>query len=148
MYYDDLVETAVNDESSLEFRLRQKKSEDFFKKLDKNYETYTIPFNDNWIDGKYYKSITINNYGSGSNRTRVRNAVTGAYYNVMVGSTDEDLFFKVIDSMGRFRRKEPLILYYDSPEQYENHHFVSVSNKVKAKWYKRSLEVQKRLNML
>jgi hypothetical protein len=148
MYYEDLLETAVNDESSVDFRLRQKKAADALKRLDKQYEKYSIPFNDNWTDGKYYKQITIENYGSGSHGTRIRNAVTGSYYDFIVGSSNEDLFFKVIDSSGRNERKDPLMLYYDSPEQYENHHFTSVSPEVKQKWHARSLQAQKRLNLI
>lgn len=147
MYYEDLLDSAVNDETSVEFQSRQKEAADALKKLDKNYEKYSIPFNDTWRDGKYYKRITIENYGSGSHGTRVRNAVTGVKYNVTVGSTDEDIFFKVTDSTARNGRKEPLMLYYDSPEQYENHHFTTVSLDTKTKWHQRFLQAQKRLNM-
>jgi len=148
MYYDDLLETAVNDETSVEFDLRQKAAADSLKRLDKNYDKFSVPFNNTWTDGKYYKRITIENYGSGSHGTRIRNAVTGVYYDFIVGSADEDIFFKVTDATGRNGRKDPLMLYYDSPEQYENHHFTSVSPEIKQKWYKRSLEAQKRLNLM
>lgn len=144
MYYDDLLETAVNDESSIEFKLRQNEAADALKRLDKNYDKYNVQFNNTWTN----KKITIENYGSGSHGTRIRNAVTGVYYNFIVGSADEEIFFKVTDSTGRNGRREPQMLYYDSPEQYENHHFTSVSPEVKQKWYKRSLEAQKRLNLL
>jgi hypothetical protein len=145
MYYEDLLDSAVNDESSVEFKLRQKEAADALKKMDRHYEKYSISFNDTWTDGKFYKRLTIENYGSGSHGTKIRNAVTGVRYNINVGSADEDLFFKVTDSTGRNGRKEPMMLYYDSPEQYENHHFTSVSPEVKQKWYKRHLEAQKRL---
>lgn len=145
MYYEDLLDTAVNDETSVEFNLRQKDAADALKRLDKNYDKYRVPFNNTWTDGKYYKYITIENYGSGSHGTRIRNAVTGAYYSFIVGSADEDLFFKVTDSTGRNGRKDPLMLYYDSPEQYENHHFTSVPLELKQKWSQRSREAQKRL---
>ena len=146
MYYEDLLETAVNDESSVEFRLRQKKAADAIKRLDKNYHTYSIQFNNIW-KGKFYDRIIIENYGSGSQGTFIRNAVTGVRYDTVVGSSDEDLFFKVIDSVGRNGTKEPLMLYFDSPEQYENHHFTTVSPDVKQKWLERSLAAQKRLSM-
>jgi len=146
MYYEDLLEPVVNDETSVEFELRQKPA-DAIKRLNKNYDKFIIQFNNTWTDGKYYKRITIENYGSGSNGTRIRNAITGAYYDYLVGSANEDLFFKITDSIGRNGRKEPLMLYYDSPEQYENHHFTSVTTKIKQKWFHRSLEAQKRLNL-
>ena len=146
MYYEDLLETVVNDESSVEFRLRQKKAADAIKRLDKNYHTYSIQFNNIW-KGKLYERVIIENYGSGSHGTFIRNAVTGVRYDTLVGSSDEDIFFKVIDSSGRNRTRDPVILYYDSPEQYENHHFTTVSNEVKQKWLERSLAAQKRLSM-
>lgn len=144
MYYEDLF---LMDETSVEFELRQTEAADAFKRLDKNYEKYTIPVNKTWIDGKFHKRMTIENYGSGSHGTLIRNAVTGARYDIVVGSADEDILFKVIEATGRCGRREPLMLYYDSPEQFENHHFTTVSPDSKQKWYKRSLEAQQRLNL-
>ena len=138
MYYEDFLDTVVNDETSVQFKLRQKEVSDAVKRLDKNYEKYIIPFNNSWTDGKYYKKITIENYGSG-----IRNAVTGVRYNFIVGTAEQDLFFKVIDSTGRNGRREPLMLYYDSPEQYENHHFTTISQEVKQQWVESSKKIQK-----
>ncbi len=146
MYYEDFLDSAVNDESSVEFNLKQKDAADVLRRLDKHYEKYTIPFNGNWC-GKYYNRITIENYGSGSHGTLIRNAVTGARYNIIVGSNEEDILFKVIEASGRNGRRDPLMLYYDSPEQYENHHFTTVSVNVKQKWYNRFLEARDRMNL-
>lgn len=145
MYYSDFLE-AANDEISCD--LKQKDTVDAIKKLDKKYEKYSIPFNSKWSDGKFYKKITIENYGSGSYGTQIRNAVTGARYNIGVGTAEQDLFFKVIDATGRNGRKESLMLYYDSPEQYEYHHFTTVSPETKALWLEKSLVAQKRLKLL
>ena len=147
MYYEDIFDPAFNDESSVEFKLRQKEAASALKKLDKRYEKFSIPFNNIWTDGKYHKHITVENYGSGSHRTLIRNAVTGARYDILVGSIDEDILFKVIDASGRNGRREPLMLYYDSPEQYEKHHLTIVSTEVKQIWLNKSLKAQQRLNM-
>ena len=138
MYYEDLLELVINDEPV---------QKDTTKKTEKHYEKYSIPFNRTWNDGKYYKFITIENYGSGGNGSFIRNAVTGTVCKefIQVGSLDENLYFKVVDSAGRNGRKHPLMLYYNSPEQYENHHFTTVSEATKQKWLQRSLAVQKRL---
>ena len=145
MYYEDLIDSAVNDETSVEFKLRQIQTAEAVKKLDKHYEKIIVPFNKAWTDGKYYKFITIENYGSGTIGTRIRNAVTGVKENFMVGSADEDLFFKVTDSTGRYGRKDPLILYYDSPEQFENHHFTTVNQDIKNRWYEKNLAATRRM---
>jgi len=128
MYSDDPLQTGVNDTISVEMDLIQNKGANAIKRLDKNYNKVTIPFNNTWTNGKYYKRIIIENYGSGSTGTRIRNAVTGVYYEFMVGSKDEKVLFKVIDSTGRNGKT-------DSPKQYENHHFTSVSQEVNQKWY-------------
>jgi len=146
MYYDELfLEADYGDETSVEFKLRQKRTAQAARMADKYYNKHVVEFNGKWKDGKYYKFVTIENYGSGDVGTKIRNAVTGSRYNFLVGTIDEDLFFKVTDASGRDGRREPLILFYDSPEQYENHYFVSVSQDVKEKWRERSLAAQKRL---
>ena len=113
-------------------------------KSDANYEHYKIPFNKGWKDNKFYKVITIDNYGSGQQGSRIRNAVTGQRYPYLVGSSDESLLFKVADATGRNRRKDRLALYYDSPEQFENHHFKMVSQSVKDKWYEKNMSARRR----
>lgn len=107
--------------------------------IDPRYEKYKIYINKTWHDGKYSKYATIENYGSGSQGSLIRNAITGNKYNIQVGQKIENMLFKVIDSTGRYGRKEPLILYYDSPEQYENHHFVSVSPEIKKRWHEKNV---------
>ena len=89
----------------------------------------------------------IENYGSGSRGSLIRNATSGSTYEHTVGSQSENLYFKVIDSTGRFFRKTPLILYYDSPEQYENHHHVTVKTEIKNMWHERSLKTRKCLGL-
>lgn len=143
MDYEDLLDFVVNDESSGEFKLRQEKTADIVKRLDKQYDKYSLRFNRTWTDGKYYKRITVENYGSGLQGTLIRNAVTGVRYNIIVGSADEVSLFKVVDSTARNGRKEPVMLYYDSPEQYENHHFTTVNQNIKNKWHDRQVSIRR-----
>ena len=128
MYYEDLME---NDENSYDLP-----GNNSIKKSINYYEKYTTCINRYW-NNKYYNHITIENYGTGGQGSRIRNAVTGTYYNINVGSADERLFFKVIGSSGRNGRNYPLMLYYDSPQQYENHHFTEVSDATKRRWSER-----------
>lgn len=132
MYFEDLLETAVNQDSLF-------KPLDAPPTFDKRHEKYRIPFNAYGTDGIYYKYVTIENFGSGMHGSRIRNAVTGVYYDYYVGSSDEDFLFKVVDSTGRNGNQEPIMLYYDTPEQYERHHYTSVSTQVKQNWAKRAL---------
>lgn len=142
MTYHDYENDFENDSNNLK---KQNFTNSAFQKLNNNYEKYSIPFNKIWIDGKFYKRITIKNYGSGCQGTRIINAVTGTKYNIKVGSAEENIFFKVTDSSGINGRNEPLMLYYDSPEQYENHYFTNVSQDTKQQWIQRSLLFQPKI---
>lgn len=134
------------DDSSFNIKMN---STEMGRKVDTKHEKYTIQFNNTWKDGKYRKTVTIENYGSGQQGSRIRNAVTGEKYShsELVGSKFEDLYFKVIESTGRFNRRDPLILFYDTPDQYENHHFTTVNPLTKEKWYEKCLATRNRLQI-
>lgn len=143
MYYEDLIDNTFDDESSVALKLKQKDATYALKKMDKQYEKFTIPFYDTWTDGKYYKRILVENYGSGPAGSFIRNAATGLRYDIRVGTIDEGILFKVTNSSGFNKRKEPLILYYDSPEEYEKHYFTHVSDDVKEKWLEKCYSLKK-----
>jgi hypothetical protein len=108
---------------------------------------YTVSrvFNDTWRDGKFYKNVIINMHGSGDSGSLIRNAVTGAITNYVVGSKDQDLFYKVAMCTGLDRDYKPVHLFYDSPTQYENHQFTYVSDEAKELWSERFLEAKERI---
>jgi len=62
---------------------------------------------------------TSNIFSSGDIGSPIRNAINGQQYNYKhrVGSSFEDLYFRVSYSIGNERKK----LFFDSPEQYERH---------------------------
>jgi hypothetical protein len=77
----------------------------------------------------------------------IRDAITGHHYNqYRVGSSSEDLFFKVREVTGQFG-KEPLLLFYDSPEQYERHMNHSVSNTIKQVWTNKFANAQSMMDL-
>uniref|UniRef100_A0A6C0I8C4 Uncharacterized protein n=1 Tax=viral metagenome TaxID=1070528 RepID=A0A6C0I8C4_9ZZZZ len=86
-------------------------------------------------DGKvYYKKAAVGIYGSGPIGTRIRNAVTGTRYNYLVGSADEDFLYSVALCTGENGLKHSVSMFYDSPEQYENHMKTEVDADWKAQW--------------
>lgn len=103
---------------------------------DMHYTKTTIPVVPNYRK-KGLEVITMQHYGSGGQGTGIRNAVTGMKRGVKVGDKEEDKFFKVVDVSQT--RRIPLMLYYDSPEQFENHRRLSVSVQSKQSWMKRQL---------
>lgn len=144
MTYEDQFYSSNDNDIDLQFN---KDALTELKNNDKYYDKYVLPVNKIWIDGKYYKNRTIEKYGSGKVGSNIRNAVTGEIrINFLVGSVNEDLFFKVSDSYGRNGRREPLMLFYDSPEQYENHTFTLLDQRIKDSWYKKSLDVRRSYN--
>lgn len=144
MPYDDKYYPAFADDRSDDLQLKKNAIAES-EKLDPNFQKHIKNVNATWRDGKTYGKVTIKSYGSGQFGCKIRNAVTGQYTPYYVGTKDEDLFFTAIDSYGLNGRKDPLFLFYDSPEQYENHQFLMLNTKIKEKWYKKNLEARKNL---
>jgi len=67
------------------------------------------------------------------------NAVTNIPYKIELGSKDEDSLFSVIIATGE-TGQTPLILFYDSPEQYERHFQVDLSPATKQRWHKKTMK--------
>lgn len=68
-------------------------------------------------------------------KTHIRNAMTGERYRgLYVGSNDENLFFKVTDSSAELKNKDPFILFYENPEQWERHNKSECPTEIKNKW--------------
>jgi hypothetical protein len=100
-------------------------------------------------DGKeYYKTVYVNLYGSGSLGTKIRNAVTGERYEYKVGSRDQDMFYSVALCTGENGMKESLALFYDSPEQYENHMFQNLDITVKNNWHYDCIKFKKEIGLI
>jgi hypothetical protein len=77
---------------------------------------------------------------------KIKNAVTGILYlkempdglrhtYYFLGSKEQDLFFKV--KMLNGDTMTPLVLFYSSPEEYEKHQFVVLSDSIKDNWRKK-----------
>ena len=72
-------------------------------------------------DGKV-KNKKIEIYTSSGTGNHIRDAETGEYFNNLVGSKDEDLFFKVGLSTGECRSANgSSTLFYLSPQHYASH---------------------------
>lgn len=105
---------------------------DLKSNIDKRYHFLTKKVKHSSND--FYKNIKIEMYGTGDIGSTIRNAETGEYFKGhLVGSDIEDIYFKT--SFFRSPNKEPLLLFYCSPEHYERHQHINLSNKIKTKWY-------------
>lgn len=66
------------------------------------------------------------------------NAVTNVPYKVRFGSKEEDSLFSVIIATGE-TGQTPLVLFYDSPEEYERHFSVNLTPRTKQNWNTKTL---------
>lgn len=102
--------------------------------IDKGYCKIHIRIDGRKVPVEYYHS----SFYPGST---IRNAVTGIYESgYKVGKWHEDLFFKVMNGNGSNCNQ----LFYDSPQQYEKHFLVTVSDSVKEKWDNKALNARQR----
>ena len=68
------------------------------------------------------KHTSIDVYTSGGTDSQIRDAETGCYYSNIVGSADEDLYFKVTLATGECKSKNgSSTLFYLSPRHYMSH---------------------------
>ena len=136
MYYEDTFHP--NEENDV--LNHQKKELANVKSFDPGYGYIFV---DKVLPSGKTKKIRVDCYSSGDSGTNIRNAETGDYYKYKVGSKEEDLFFKVALSCGKFKPKNGLnIIFYDGPEQYEKHLMIELDNHVKETW------VDKKKNIL
>jgi hypothetical protein len=113
------------------------------KPVDKGY--HRVKLN---IDGETVKvDLFSTNFTPGC---KIRNAVTGYYYDdqFKVGSYTEDLLFKVCDATGSCDNRDPLILFFNDPEQWEKHFGVTCSEETKDRWRMKYDVAWKRINSL
>ena len=83
------------------------------------------------------KNVSI--YGTGPLGWHIRNAVTGEKYSHLVGSKNEDLYFKVSYCTGE-TGQESKTLFYDTPEQYERITGSTVSQQDKSSWEEKRIK--------
>ena len=155
----DLIQSETDDFSVSSNENKHRISLEDYKKRDKNYfKIYrviqvqrTVLSKDNRTPITFTRTKRVpiefytTSYTPGS---IIRNAITGLPNSRMyVGKKDEDLFFKVALATGELGQcYNSNHLYFDSPEDYENHFHCVVSKASKEAWvYKFNYEQQKRI---
>ena len=82
------------------------------------------------------RTVNIEYFSSGPIGTTITHAVSGVKQRGnIVGSIYEDLFFKV----GIVNGNGPVTLFYYSPEEYEKHQYITLSDAIKSKWNEKYL---------
>jgi len=147
MYYDDMYHPTNRDDESVGSdaftanswlsygdRQRVRKEQNEAKMADKGYYYYRKWHNQRPLKVEMYDSGNSLGY-------RIRDPVTGARLSARVGSKAEKEFFKV--RWCGLNSRDPVTLYYDSPEHYERHHRSSLSNDIKEKWWREHRSVER-----
>ena len=128
MYYEDSFHP--NEENDV--TAHQKKELNNIKSIDSGYG---YVFRKKFLPSGKIKKTRVDCYTSGDAGTYIRNAETGNYYKIKVGSKEEGLFFKVTLSTGELKtRNTSNLLFYDSPEQYEKHIMHDLDDEIKYNW--------------
>lgn len=138
MDYDDNFNKAFQDHDLLDahsVKSGAKRPTALVQVADKHCRTVKRLFNDIYKDGKVHKFINITMFSSGLAGSNIRNAVTGEHSRHIVGSLEQNLFFKVVMSTGEFKNGHtPVHLYYSSPEQFESHQYCEVDERTRDAW--------------
>ena len=124
MYHHDFNESnEMNDSSTLNTLGK-------FKGISKHYhKLWRVRGEDK---NKFKVQIGVHSSGD-TGYTFIRNAETGEATSYVVGSLNEDLFFKVRVATGEIPTG-PITLFYNSPEHYEKHQHIVVSDDMKYIW--------------
>ena len=114
MYTDNYTEQLYNDEQSYPDLYEQS------QKMDKGYNIIRKS------TGKHNKFAVYSSNGTGN---QIRDAETGEYFHYLVGSKDEDLFYKVSLSTGKCKSLNGSnTLFYLSPQHYSSHFNKTIVN--------------------
>jgi len=94
-----------------------------------NYCTVKVQYKNKW-KGQYLNNVTISYYRTMGNR--MIHAITGDTLKGVLGSFDENQYFKV--KMASCANASGT-LFYLSPDEYENHQFCHVSQETRDRWF-------------
>jgi hypothetical protein len=145
-YYQDKIDYQSQDNDSITFtdssldsdEKKYLKQEYSTKVDDRGYYSYKKKVG--------YETIKIECYATDLFKN-IRHAITGVITKHRAGSKHQDLYFTVADTTGQGRKlKFPKHLFYDSPEEYERHQHIQLSNDTKERWYVKNLKARRALN--
>ena len=125
--YDDYDDYDDNDSTSV-----------VSNKSNSNRKTYKKYSKGNRIETKIRSNSgpgsEFNYFMQDKQGRNIINALTGFIYPFKVGSKEEKQFWRVMIPYYKDGSWEGVKLFYDSPEQFENHKGITVDNYVKQKW--------------
>ena len=132
MYDSDNYYNEVDNES---LHSERKNSALYNKKLDRGYNIIHVKAKRRGVS--YKKEVEV--YTSGGTGSLIRDAETGVYYTDVVGSKNEELFFKVTMATGECTSKNgSTTLFYLSPQHFMNHQNSTLEPDIIQRWHQKS----------
>jgi hypothetical protein len=133
MYNDDYLNFEDENDNVSEYDIQKMLEKEKMK--DRGYNVIYRKINRH--DGiKYNKKFKI--YTSGGIGSYIRDVETGKYFSNIVGSRDEDLFFKVILATGQCNSSNGFsTLFFISPQHYESYLQCEVDPMIVRNWEKK-----------
>jgi hypothetical protein len=115
---------------------------DLLKSTDKNYHKIARVVNKKSVKIELYSTSCLPN-------VYIRDAIGGSKNSkYRVGTSDENLFFKVNMSSLYGKDKENVAFFFDSPDQYERITGSIVSSDIKESWRNRNINEQIKLKKM
>jgi hypothetical protein len=132
MYQEDSLNyTEYNDANNIIY-INSKNALEESKNIDSCYNK--VIRQEKRPNGKL-KNVKVELYSSNGTGKHIRDAETGVYYKNLVGSRDEDLFFKVVLATGECNGKNgSSTFFFTSPTQYMSHMKCEVSPETISNW--------------
>ena len=144
MYETDQFKLTERDNLETSKQQPQNKNKNLVDKMksstSSNFHTRTYRFKNIW-KGHYYENIEVEYYSSGQVGTKARHAISGDFTSYTIWKKEENKLFKVVIGNGTHVGGS-VHLYYYSPEEYENHHFITLNPTTKSKWYEKQVEIK------
>jgi hypothetical protein len=134
--YDENDVSSYDSVSSIDTVIReQRRITKMYKQADPDYYTYK-----HIVD---YKLKKVELYSTNMCKNGyIRHAISGARCPHRIGSPQEDLYFRVRDAFTHnksYLEYGPRKLYYYSPEEFERHHNITISQSLKEDWMIKNL---------
>jgi|688.fasta_scaffold166924_2 hypothetical protein len=137
------VKDILIDNKNIHFLSRHKYDRDNEKQIHYKIKCYTSGQQGNVIKNAQFGTEYIYGYSERANQyvligNNFKPTTTKKNIFHKVGSFDEDLYYKVVVCTGENKKaREPIVLFYNTPEQFERHHGIRVSQEDKNNWYEK-----------
>jgi len=130
MSYSDVISMSSDDLVDTKKLLKELKK----NPANKIYTMQKVFYNIK-VNNKFYKKFIeeYDIFGSGAQGTNIKSAVTGEKTSHLVGSVNEDLYFKVILTNVN-GVQGPVTLFYNSPAEYELHQGKTIPDSIRENW--------------